>query len=257
MHPAKLRIPKKITKIDLIKLNQQTISYFYPGYDIYFIHGWFTSYLSSSSDSEEDLILPTYLLLNEDKTIDEKKFALFVDELMYIYSEIADNIYEKNRQIKPLGSLVSPNDFSVLELDEPQKKDLLIWLYGYLCGYLVIGNDISEYCTNQNLLDNKFYPALYTICVVFLLLGNEINTNKLFKEIVLEDYEDVRADIIDMWEDEENRTILDEIKNISLSEALSDFINALNTVFYVVRVGDEEHFSESSPNSLLKKLVVH
>ena len=244
-------------KIDFTILNQQTGKYFYPGYDLYFMHGWFSSYLSAPSESEEDLVIPTYLVFDEDKDIDEASIAAFVDDLMYVYSDISDSIYEKNRQIKPLGSLLSPNDFSVEKLDKPQKIQLLTWLYGYICGYLVIGADISEYCQDERLLEDKFYPALYTVCAVFLLLEQSLNPESLFSATAFEDFQDVKADILDMWEDEGGQTILDEIKEINLDDALSDFINALNTIFYVIRVSDEARFAANNQNSLLKSLVVH
>ena len=75
--------------------------------------------------------------------------------------------------------------------------------------------------------------------------------------MALEDYLDVKADILDMWEEEDGKTLMDELKEITLNDALVDFINALNTIFYVIRVADESRFAASGQNPLLKNLVVH
>lgn len=245
----------KITKIDLHKINQQSIEYFYPGYNLFFIHGWFCSYLSAPSDSEEDLVIPSYLVLNEDKIIDEKKFAKFVDDLMVIYSEISDNIYEKNKQIKPLVNLNNPNDFNVFSLSSVEKENLLTWLYGYLCGYLVIGSDITEYCEDEKLLDDKFFPALLTVCSIFLLLDKEHPA--LFMDEVLEDFLDVKADILDMWEVDEGQTLQEQLADVVLADVMPDFVNALNSIFYIIRVADEARFASDQQSPLLKKLVIH
>ena len=44
--------------------------------------------ISAPSDSEEDLLIPTYLILDEDKIKDEQKFASLVDRLVAVYSEL-------------------------------------------------------------------------------------------------------------------------------------------------------------------------
>lgn len=245
----------KITKIDLNKLNQKTATYFYPGYNLFFIHGWFCSYLSAPSDSEEDIVIPSYLVLDEDKIANETEFAKFIDELMFIYSELSDNIYEKNKQIKPLVNLINPNDFNAHALSQDEKVNLLIWLYGYLCGYLVIGTDITEYCTDEKLLDEKFFPELLTVCSTFLLLDKEISG--IFSGTVLDDYTDVIADILEMWEVDEGETLSKQLESVELADVISDFVNALNSIFYIIRTADEARFNLAKENPILNKLIVH
>ena len=69
----------KTNSIDLEALNRELTTYFYRGYDLHFIHGWFCAYLSAPSDSEDDLLIPTYLIVDEDKIADEPKFAKLVE----------------------------------------------------------------------------------------------------------------------------------------------------------------------------------
>ena len=78
---------------NLAALNQELKEYLYTGYDLHFVHGWFSAYLSAPSDSEEDLLIPTYLILDENKIKDEQEFASLVDRLVVVYSELADTIF--------------------------------------------------------------------------------------------------------------------------------------------------------------------
>lgn len=247
-------------KYELTNLNKLSKNYFHQGYDVFFMHGWFSAYLSAPSDSEDDLIIPSYLIVDEENINDEKAFAKFVDEYMALYADLAESIFEKNKLIKPLVSIEVPNLADLTKLDSKTQSSLLVWLYGYLCGYLVVGVDITEYCDDFRLLEEKFYPALYTICVSFLLLDQLIDASTIFNEVAIEDYLDVKADILDLWEStDDGATILDEIKNINLDEALSDLSTALNAIFYVIRVSDEKRYNQQDGvgNPLLKKLVVH
>ena len=225
-----------MTKIDFSRLEQETTKYFYSGYNLSFMHGWFCSYLSASVDSEDDLVIPSYLILNEDRLINEQEFSKFIDRLMLVYVDIADSIYEKNKQIKPLINFINPRDAN-LQLSTEDKTNLLIWLYGYLCGYLVIGTDVTEYCYNEQLLNDKFYPELLVVCQAFLLLDQELDVS--FTSPMLDDYLDVKADIINMWEFDDGSNILTQITNIKLGDILGKLINALNNIFYTVRTLDE------------------
>ncbi len=246
-------------KYELTNLDKLAHKYFYRGYDIMFLHGWFCAYLSAPSDSEDDCVIPSYLILNEEKIDDEKRFSKFIDELMLLYSDLAENIYEKNKLIKPLISLNSANNFDLTSVDDKMKINLLVWLYGYMCGYLVIGVDITEYCSDDKLLEDKFYPALYTLCVIFLLLDQQIDVTTIFDEVAIEDYLDVKADILDLWESVDNGpTLLDAIQQIELDAAIGELVDALNAIFYVIRVADENRYNQDTKNNtLLNRLVMH
>ena len=241
--------------IDLPKLNIETAKYFYKGYDIYFIHGWFCAYLSAPSDSEEDDVIPTYMILDEDKISDEKVFTKFIDSLMELFSEIADSIYEKNKPLKPLVNL---NNNNIETLNEEEKHNLFIWLYGYLSGFIVIGSDITEYCTDDKLLDEVFFPSLMIVCSSLLLLEKEVNPKDLFAKQSLEDYNDLCLDIADMWESDENgKTLPETLEGESYSLSLTELSQALAAIFYVVRTADEVKVSEKAVSPLLKSLSIH
>ena len=245
-------------KIDFLKLNQQTSEYFYPGYNIFFMHGWFSSYLSAPSDSEEDEVIPCYLILDEDKINNEKVFAKFIDNLMLIFTQMADSIYEKNKLIKPMVNPAQPNNFNAENLSSEEKSNLLIWLYGYLCGYLTIGADITEYCKDNKLLDNTFFPALQSICSLLLLLESEIKAENIFSGEVLQDFKDLLIDIAEMWEaDEVGRSLTDLVAEMVLSDSLNGLVKALNAIFYVVRTADEAKLNSQPATTLLNNLSVH
>lgn len=244
---------KKLTPESLISLDKGCKQYFYAGYDLHFIHGWFAAYLTAPSDSEEDMVIPTYLVLNEKAITNEKEFSKFIDNLMRVYSDIANNIFDLNKQLKPLVDYAKPNNFSHDDLNDTAKKNLLIWLYGYLCGTLSIDADITEYCNDEKLLEEKFYPALYTICCGFLLLNKSFNIADLLAPNVVADFKELTEDIVEMWEADDGKTIIDEINNLELSQALSSLVAALNNIFYVTRIADERKFANKQ-NSLLNKL---
>lgn len=250
--------PTKSKAIDYIKLNKKANEYFYTGYDIFFMHGWMCSYLSAPSDSEEDEIIPCYLILNEENIKKEEEFTAFIDDLMLIFTELAENIYEKNKLIKPLINLSTPNNFNTDNLSDEEQKNLLIWLYGYLNGYLSIGSDITEYCNDEKLLDVTFFPALQEICGTLLKLEDKNSPSNIFSGTVLDNYNDVHKDIIEMWEEDENgRTIVEEFHDKSLQTLLNGLVNALNAIFYTVRIADEARLNSQSVSPLLKNLVVH
>ena len=241
---------------DLALLNKETNKYFYKGYDIFFIHGWFSAYLSAPSDSEEDDVIPTYLVLNEEKVIEEQVFNKFVDQLMLVFGDIAENIFEKNKALKPLVSLDITNVNDNLSAEE--KHNLFIWLYGYLSGFVVIGSDITEYCRDDKLLDEVFFPALMTVCSALLLLAKELNPTQIFEESSLDDFNDLCLDLQDMWEaDEEGKTLVDTLQGEKFSLTYTDLTDALTAIFFVVRTADEARVNQESINPLLKNLSVH
>lgn len=241
---------------DLTQINQEICTYLFKGYDLYFVHGWFNAYLSSPSDSEDDLVIPTYLILDEDKISDENKFAKTIDKLIAIYSELSDNIFEKNKPLRPMVDFLKPNTFDPLMLDEETKQNLLMWLYGYLTAYLVTSGDVVEYATNQKLLDEKFFPALFTLCVSLTSLSTQVSLDFMADDVKADFYETL-GDIKSMWESEDDESSVEELFKNSMSELdLADIVGALNDVFYVIRVSDERRFIESQQkNGLLNKLT--
>lgn len=235
---------KKFSHDELIKVANQINEYFYKGYDIHFIHGFIASYLSSPSDSEEDMVIPMYLVLDESTITDENKFTKFMDNLLELYKDLSDKIYEQNKLIKPLTNISHPNNFMNAEITIPEKTNLLNWLYGYLCCYLTIGADITEDCKDVDLLEKRFFPALFTICACFILLEREIGTSKLlYTEEALIDFNELKEDVINMWEDDENGSFLDGLNKYKLNEAIEHLVEALNSVFFVVRKIEETKFN--------------
>lgn len=246
---------KKLT--NLAELNNEIKAYLYVGFDLHFIHGWFNSYLSAPSDSEEDLVIPTYLILNEDLIQDEHKFAKTVDKLIAVYSELADNIFEKNKILRPLVDFNKPNSFDPLLFSAENKQNLLLWLYGYMTGYLVTSGDVTEYAPNEKLLDEKFYPALFTLSVALIKLAQELPLDFMSSEMKT-DFDELLVDVRSMWESDENdQAEVEDIFTDSIAELdLADIVGALNDVFYVIRLSDENRFvNTQTNNSLLGKLA--
>lgn len=245
---------KKVTSLS--DLNNEIKSYLYAGYDLHFIHGWFSSYLSAPSDSEEDLVIPTYLILDEDSIQDEHKFAKTIDKLINVYSELADNIFEKNKMLRPLVDFNKPNSFDPLLFTNDHKQNLMLWLYGYLTGYLVTSGDVTEYAPNEKLLDDKFYPALFTLSVALIKLAKELPLDFMSAEMKA-DFDELLVDVRSMWESAENDQAAVEDTFVSAIEELdlADIVGALNDVFYVIRLSDEKRFaSTQTNNTLLGKL---
>ncbi len=241
---------------NLSLLNQELVGYLYSGYDLHFIHGWFSAYLSAPSDSEEDLLIPTYLILDETKIVDEEKFTKLVDKLVKVYSELADAIFENNKLIRPLIDFAKPNGFDPLTFTAEQSKNLLVWLYGYLTGYLAIGGDITEYATDENLLEERFFPGLFTLCIAFFKLSQQVDLSFMSPEAAA-DFNELRSDLKAMWESEDGEGDVEILISESIEELdMADVIGALNDVFYVIRVSDEARFAaQNSANPLLGKLT--
>jgi hypothetical protein len=248
---------KKISKLDLHKLNEKTKEYCFKGYDIFFIHGWFVAYLSAPSDNDEDSVFPMGVILDEDQIKNEAVFSKYIDEVMSIFTAIADNIFEQNKLIKPLINLDKPNYFSnTLTIDE--KSNLLKWLFGYLFGSLALGEDVYTYSQDEELIDEIYFPALWEVACVFLKLDKEAVIHDAMNDQVKADYLELKEMIIDLWESEDggNMTIEDEVINMSLDDALDKMLPALNTVFSVVRTIDEAKFDDKhTPNTLLTNLT--
>lgn len=246
---------QKNQSLNLSQINTELTDFCYEGYDLYFVHGWFCAYLSAPSDSQEDLVLPTYLVLNEDKITDEHKFTKLVDKLMEIYTDLADNIFEKNKLIRPVVNLTDnsyePDKFTLL-----QQQNLLKWLYGYLTGYLVLNGEVTDYITDEKMLDEKFYPALFTLCVALIKLVAE-NIEIKMEAKIQEDFSELLADIKAMWESEEGEELTDSLFNEAMAALdYNDIVTALNDLFYVMRVSDEKRMQAlHHQNSLLGKLT--
>ena len=245
----------KNTQANLAKLNQELVAYVWPGYDLHFLHGWFAAYLSAPSDSEDDLLIPSYLILDEDKIKDEQAFAKLVDKLVLVYTDLADSIYENNKLIRPLIDFAKPNSFDPLLFSLEHKRNLLTWLYGYLTGYLAIGGDVTEYATDEALLEDKFYPALFTLCIALFSLAREVKCENQAANVSV-DFAELEQDLLAMWESEDGEDITAAIEDAIKELDLADIIGALNDLFYVLRVTDEKRFAEKEPaTTLLHKLT--
>ena len=245
----------KKSTINLSEINQELKTYLFAGYDLHFLHGWFSAYLSAPSESEEDLLIPSYLILDEDSVAEEQKFAKLVDKLVNIYSDLAENIFENNKLIRPLIDFDKPNTFDPLLFTVENKRNLLVWLYGYLTGYLVLGNDVTEYITDEDMLEGKFYPALFTLCVAFISLSQDVDKSFMSAKVA-DDFAELLGDLKSMWESEEDESDIDSLFAESIAELdLADVIGALNDLFYVIRVSDETRYAaQSHQNSLLGRL---
>lgn len=245
----------KNINIDLTKLNDELQLYVWQGYDLFFLHGWFVAYLSAPSDSEEDILIPSYLLLDEEQIKDEKQFAQLIDKLVAIYSQLSENIFEKNKLIRPLIDLERPNNFDPLSFTPEQTLNLFNWLYGYLTGYLALGGDIIEYANNDEFLEDKFYPSLFTLCVALFKLNEECSKANISPKYA-EDLQELILDLRAMWESEEDEASVDEVIAETMQELdLLDIPGALNDIFYVIRVCDENRYNTlQGQNTLLNKL---
>ena len=247
---------KPTKNVDYAKLDTELKTYCYAGYDIHFLHGWFCAYLYAPSDSEEDLLIPDYLIVDEDKIKDEVVFSKIVDNLVELYSVMADSLYEQNKPIKPLIDINKPAFFDPLLFDANHKINLIKWLYGYLAGFVVIGLDVSEVIPDDKLLDEKFFPALFTLCIALFALDREIAQVDKVDEAFKVDYKELLEDLKAMWESEDNEADVDEqIANAIEHLDLMDVNAALNDIFYVVRRSDEIKNADADSGKLLNKLI--
>lgn len=244
-------------KVDLIELNQQFSAYCFAGYDLYFVHGWLCAYVSAASESDEDLFIPSYLIVDGAKLSNETEehaFSKLVDQLVSVYCDLAEAVFEKNKPLRPIVDFSQANS-GLTKLELGQKRNLLLWLYGYLTGYLSIGGDISEYCKDETLLEERFYPALYTLCVAFFKLGQELDLSFMGDEAKT-DFAELQQDLQEMWEsDEEGVAIEDIFAKETAAVELSSITTALNDLFYVIRISDEIRYAGNNHAvELLNKL---
>lgn len=245
---------RELTKqLNLNKLQIKCEEYFYQGYKLYFIHGWFCAYLSSLNDEEEDLLVPSYLILNEDAIKDEKLFLNFIDELVILYKSLSLNTYEQNKLIKPLISVENElnldgwlNSKLTKVSNDQVYFNLLVWLYGYLSNVLSNDTKISAEieAKYQELLTNRYYAKLYDLSCVFLLLDKYLELSGKYKNSLsqefIDDYYELKADVIAWWEpDEEGGDIVKQIEKMSITTLISSIIPAINDIFYTIRVIDE------------------
>jgi hypothetical protein len=247
---------KKKPNLDLVTLNHEVSKYFFPGYDLYFIHGWFCAYLSALGESEDDLLIPTYLVLNEGSIDNEQHFDGFIGRLVELYSALADQLYEHNKPLCPLIDLSMPQKFATQTLDDNDKPSLLNWLTGYLNGYLVIGEDITELKdVDEELMEKRFYPGLFTVCMSLLKLVQEVGCASLGGS-ARDNFNDVLEDARGMWSSEDGSAMVEQqiaaaIKKIDYN----DLSAAVNDIFYVVRSCDEIRYNNPGSSKLLNNLV--
>ncbi len=222
--------------------NKYSANYLYPGYDIYFIHGWFYSYILSISENSDDLWFPDYLVLDEDKITDNKLFTKFIDNLLLIYTTLVNNAFEKNL---PISVLVDVNNINVtiVNLSVIEQSNLLNWLYGYLSGWLVTWNDgLDQYFKDHKNLEDKFYQDMFYLTGAFILLDNQLKPQ--LSEMILSDYNDLKLDLFDIWDLKEPE-IIQEFKKLNLNNDSFDILNgvsnSLNSLFQIMRIIDEKN----------------
>lgn len=246
--------------LNLVDLNNWLVKYTYAGLDLHFVSGWFAAYLSSinDEDQEELLLVPDFLIFDDNKITDEQDFSKLIDELVKLYSEVADRLFELNKPIQPLISLVKPNIFSTDNLTHDELQLLEAWLLGYLYFILTSEVDIAEICTNQAMLDEHYYPALFTLSVILIDLQIKLQSDKKTQEVTtyVGYLTEAVFDLQEMWEPETDA----EDKASMFSDALktvnyADIVPALNSIFFVVRKIDEERYANRQiSKSLLGKL---
>lgn len=249
---------KKPSNLNYTAINQELSQYLFADYDLHFIHGWFCSYLSSPSDSEEDLVLPSYLVFDETKINDEDKFNKTIDKAINVYSVIADSIYDNNKLIKPLINLAKPNSFEVNKLTDIEKRNLLMWLYGYLTCHVLINEEMPEDEEFEELLDSKFYPAFFALCAAFIKLHRELDALQFHDNEVKQDIVQLVEDLANLWEASEEDELSEKelLENEIANYNYNNLLENLNDIFYVIRVMDEKKFAKESieNNPIAKKL---
>ncbi len=247
---------KKQVNIDFATLNHEVSKYFFSGYDLYFIHGWFCAYLSALGESEDDLLIPTYLVLNESAIENEQHFEGFIGRLVELYTSLAEQLYERNKPLCPLIDVTMPQKFTRGIIESGDKQNLLNWLVGYLNGYLVIGEDITELNeADEELMDQRFYPALFTVCMSLLKLSKEVNLAYLSGS-ARSNFNDVLEDAAGMWDgDEGSNGVEQQIAAAIQKVEYNDLISAVNDIFYVIRSCDEIRHSNATGSDLLNTLA--
>ena len=231
------------------------------GYDIYFLHGWICAGLSTVGQIDDEEILPLSFILNEtmlpndDKHPDAPAFQKFLSGLAAMLEQLANAVFEDNKLIKPMVNIETPNVFEVTTgvnpeisaLTDAELANLYRWLYGYLSGYLSFGVDIQDYCDNDDLLEKVYFPALFTLCVAFLLLDKQLNNNNCNNYFstepdIKEFYDTFRDEIENMWESDvvneldqhEDMKLSESIKHFTLEMVLPKILESLNAIFSVV-----------------------
>lgn len=243
--------------IDLETSNQELIRYTYAGYDLYFLHGWFTAYLSAPNDSEEDLLIPDYLIIDESRIDNEASFSKTIDLLVDMYSGLAEALFDDNKPICPLIDFSAPTFFDTEAFTSVHFHNLLKWLYGYLAGFMAIGVEISE-SIDEDLVNQRFYPALFTLCVAFFYLERKAVLGDVDENNFKPDYEELARDLQQMWESQEGEADIDSLITAAVTELdLKDIAIAVNDIFYVVRRSDELKLAKQSINPLLGKLTTN
>ncbi len=246
--------------MSLIEVNKWLSKYTYAGLDIHFVSGWFASYLSSvNDDSTEELLVPDFLIFDENKITNEQDFSKLIDELVKIYSDAADRLYEQNKLLQPMVDLTKPNVIQIDDLSKEQLQALEAWLLGYMYFILTSEVDIAALSSNQTLLDEYYYyPALFTLSIILMdlqiKLQSDAKTNQspTYVAYLTETIFDLR----EMWEADDDATNKDTMFDEALANVnYNDLIPALNSIFFVVRKIDEERYAnEQMSKSLLGKL---
>ncbi|RTK95618.1 MAG: hypothetical protein EKK64_06345 [Neisseriaceae bacterium] len=244
--------------LNLVELNNWLVRYTYAGLDLHFVSGWISSYLSSVNDEEqEDLLIPDFLIFDEKRISNEQDFSKLIDQLVNLYSDMADRLYEQNKLIQPLINLEQPNVVKMDNLNEKEKQALESWLLGYLYFVLTSEVDIAALSNDQTMLDEHYYPALFTLSVVLMDLQTKLQSDK--KNQTIPSYvgylTEAVFDLQEMWESEDASSKDDMFKDALSKVNYQDVVPALNSIFFVIRKIDELRYTNNQiSKSLLGKL---
>ena len=194
------------------------------GYDLYFLHGWVTSALTAPNEMDEDDMTPTYLLFQHpEKMFEVDNLEAFMQDLNDFCNQIVEDTLSSNDPIIPLVNLTqSPVDLNKLNPDE--ERNLLSWVYGYLFSYLANWDNVADYCDDADTIGNLFFVPLLHLSAVFFTLDKKYDLSKGLNEDAASDYADLKLDLYDLWNDDENGNLLSDEKLAQFAESGELFI---------------------------------
>jgi len=197
----------------------------YLGYDHNFLYGWLIGYLSYIQDEEEDELIPTGLILNEEKLHKyQNELEQTINVTLKEYEHLANIYYEKNQDID-VSSLIDTNE----------KINLLKFLYGYLSKMLL--NDL-EFDNSEliNLIDDEYYPQLFKLVASFVTLTKQIKLADC-SSYFMDDIYDLSNELQTMWEAEGAEDMSEYFENYPIKVETINL--ALDCLFLTMRKIDE------------------
>jgi hypothetical protein len=254
---------KKSKHVNKEKLNIELDKYLYKGFDLYFVLGWIAAYISMPIEEDNDTFLPEGLIFDENKLTDEKSFEKLIDNLLAVYEEMAINVYEENKLIKPTLDFTSTQfNLEILIKDLPPeiKRNFLLWLMGYFIGFFVLSEDVfEENICEVELYEEKFTPSLFILSSCFLILVQYVDISFMGEEAQA-CFSELTDDISSMWEtDEPDTEEIRTIENIHVKSEqeinLAYVVHSLNNIFYYTRANEEKRLNNSQAKNLLDNLM--